>query len=91
MTRKLQKILEYTQRRRFENVISKAKLACKNSNIDIENHFANVGKMVDIGSSTKKETKYYKLSRYACYLVTQDGDSRKRNYSACTNIFCYLN
>ena len=77
LTRELQKILEYAQCRRFENVISKAKLACKNSNVDIENHFADVGKMVVIGSNTKRETRYYKLSRYACYLVTQDGDSRK--------------
>ena len=75
--RELQDILEYTQWRRFENVINKAILACKNSNININDHFAIVGKMVDIGSNTKRETKDYRLSRYACYLITQNGDSRK--------------
>ena len=78
LARELQSVLEYTQWRRFENVINKAKLACNNSNISINNHFANVGKMVAIGSSTKRETSDYKLSRYACYLIAQNGDSRKK-------------
>ena len=76
--RELQQVLEYTQWRRFENVINKAKTTCKNSNININDHFADVGKMVEIGSNTKRETKDYKLSRYACYLIAQNGDSRKR-------------
>ena len=67
----------YTQWRRFENVINKSKLACEKSNINIDDHFANVGKMVDIGSNTKIETKDYRLSRYACYLIAQNGDPRK--------------
>ena len=78
LARELQQVLEYTQWRRFENVISKAKLACENSNINIDDHFADVGKMVDIGSNTKRETKDYRLSRYACYLIAQNGDSRKK-------------
>ena len=75
--RELQNILEYTQWRRFENVINKAKFACENSNIKVDDHFANVGKMVDIGSNTKRITKDYRLTRYACYLIAQNGDSRK--------------
>ena len=75
--RELQPTLKYTQWRRFENVINKAKTACENSNINVDDHFANVGKMVDIGSKTKRETNDYKLSRYACYLIAQNGDSRK--------------
>jgi DNA-damage-inducible protein D len=75
--RELQNILEYTQWRRFENVINKAKIACKNSNIKVDDHFANVGKMVDIGSNAKRITKDYRLTRYACYLIAQNGDSRK--------------
>ena len=75
--RELQKVLGYTQWRRFENVIIKAIMACENSNISINDHFANVGKMVDIGSNTKRKTKDYKLSRYACYLIAQNGDPRK--------------
>ena len=77
LARELQKVLGYTQWRRFENVINKAILACENSNISINDHFANVGKMVDIGSNTKRETKDYKLSRYACYLIAQNADPRK--------------
>lgn len=75
--RELQNILEYTQWRRFENVINKAKFACENSNIKVDDHFADVGKMVDIGSNTKRITKDYRLTRYACYLIAQNGDSRK--------------
>ncbi len=73
----MNEIKEYTDWRRFENVISKAKLSCENSNINIDDHFANVSKMVDIGSNTKRETKDYRLSRYTCYLITQNGDPRK--------------
>ena len=77
LAREFQKVLEYTQWRRFENVINKAKLACENSNIKVNDHFTDVGKMVDIGSNTKRITKDYRLTRYACYLIAQNGDSRK--------------
>ena len=87
LARELQSILEYTQWRRFENVISKAKISCKNSNIDINNHFANIGKMVDIGSNTKRETNDDKLSRYACYLIAQNGDSRKKTIALAQTYF----
>ncbi len=76
--RELQKILEYTQWRRFENVIDKAKISCKNTGIKAIDHFADVGKMVQIGSGAEKEIKDYKLTRYACYLIAQNGDSRKK-------------
>ena len=75
--RELQKVLEYTQWRRFESAIKKAITACKRSNINESDHFANVGKMVAIGSNTKRNLDDYKLSRYACYLIAQNGDSRK--------------
>ena len=64
--------------RRFENVINKSKQACNNSNINIGDHFADVGKMVQIGSNTKRKTKDYMYTRYACYLIAQNGDSRKK-------------
>ena len=75
--RELQKVLKYTQWRRFENVVIKAKMACENSNINIVDHFVNVGKMVRIGSGAKRKQEDYKLSRYACYLIAQNGDTRK--------------
>ncbi len=78
LARELKEILEYTQWRRFNDVIEKAKIACKNSNYSILDHFADVGKMVSIGSGAKRKQKDYKLSRNACYLIAQNGDSRKK-------------
>ena len=76
--RELQKVLEYTQWRKFEGVINKAINACKASNYEVSDHFAGAGKMVSIGSKTQRELNDYKLSRYACYLIAQNGDSRKK-------------
>ena len=75
--RELQIILDYKEWRKFENVINKAKEACKNSNLTIADHFVGTDKMVTIGSGAKRKQRDYKLSRYACYLIAQNGDSRK--------------
>ena len=75
--RELQIVLEYKEWRKFENVINKAKEACKNSGILILDHFGEMDKMVSIGSGAKRKQKDYILSRYACYLIAQNGDSRK--------------
>lgn len=76
--RELQIALEYKQWRRFCSVIDKAKEACKGSGNIISDHFANVGKMVNIGSGAERELEDMELSRYACYLIVQNGDSRKK-------------
>ena len=76
--RELQKALKYAQWRRFEEVINKAITACENSNFNALDHFADAGKMVPIGSKAKRKINDYKLSRYACYLIAQNGDSRKK-------------
>ena len=76
--RELQKVLEYNKWENFEKVIEKAKLSCLNSNYGLQNHFPDVRKMVDIGSNTLRNIVDYKLSRYACYLIAQNGDSRKK-------------
>ena len=76
--RELQKVLEYTQWRKFVGIINKAINACKTSNYKVSDHFAGAGKMVDIGSKTSRNIEDYKLSRYACYLIAQNGDSRKK-------------
>ena len=76
--RELQKVLNYTQWRKFVGVINKAINTCKTSNYKVSDHFAGVGKMVDIGSKTSRNIEDYKLSRYACYLIAQNGDSRKK-------------
>ena len=77
--RDLSKLLEYTQWRNFENVISKAKISCKNNNEDINNHFADVSDMVEIGSGAEREVDDYRLSRFACYLIVQNADPSKIN------------
>lgn len=75
--RELMMVLEYKQWRRFEQTIERAKESCKNSNISIDNHFADVGKIVKAGA-TNKDIRDIKLTRYACYLIAQNGDSRKK-------------
>ena len=77
LARELQPVLEYAQWRRFSDAIERAKLACKNSGFMIENHFADVGKMVDIGSGAERQIEDVMLSRYACYLIVMNGDPRK--------------
>jgi DNA-damage-inducible protein D len=76
-SRDLAEVLEYTQYRNFEVVIEKAKLACFNSGHRIEDHFADVSKMVEIGSGAIREIKVTLLSRYACYLAIQNADPKK--------------
>lgn len=77
LARELQPVLEYAQWRRFSDAIERAKLACKNSGFAVENHFADVGKMVDIGSGAERQIDDVMLSRYACYLIVMNGDPRK--------------
>jgi len=76
-SRDLAEVLDYTQYRNFEAVIAKAKLACFNSGHRIEDHFADVSKMVDIGSGAQRAIKAVFLSRYACYLIVQNADPAK--------------
>lgn len=77
LARELQPVLEYAQWRRFSDAIERAKLACKNSGFAVEDHFADVGKMVDIGSGAERQIDDVMLSRYACYLIVMNGDPRK--------------
>jgi DNA-damage-inducible protein D len=75
--RKLAKVLEYSEYRHFLPVIEKAKKACKNSRNDIEDHFEDVLEMVKLGSGSSRQLPNLKLSRYACYLIVQNGDPTK--------------
>lgn len=76
--RELQIALEYKQWRRFENVINKAKEACENSENNVNIHFANVGKTSPMPNGGVKEIGDIELSRYACYLIVQNADPRKK-------------
>lgn len=75
--RELQTILGYTKWGNFFKVIEKAKAACETSGALASDHFAGVGKMVDLGSGSQREIEDIALTRYACYLVAQNGDSSK--------------
>jgi len=75
--RELSSVLEYTEWRNFSKVLDRARQACKNSGYQLENHFVEVDKMVQIGSNTKRIVIDYELSRYACYLIVQNGDPKK--------------
>ena len=75
--RELQEVLEYSKWDNFQKVINKAKESCENSKNNILDHFAEVGKMVELGSGAEREIKDIILSRYACYLIVQNGDPKK--------------
>lgn len=76
--RELQIALEYSKWDNFKRVLNKAIIACENSEFSVSDHFADVGKMVNTGSGAEREIEDYELSRYACYLIVQNGDSRKK-------------
>ena len=87
LARDIQGLLEYTQWRNFLEVIEKAKTACENSGQPVASHFADIHKTVEIGSGTKRDIKDLKLTRYACYLIAQNGDPRKASIAFAQTYF----
>ncbi len=77
LARELQVLLGYTQWRNFEAVMDKAKIACEKAGQGVSDHFADVSKMIDLAKGAQREVEDLALTRYACYLIAQNGDPRK--------------
>lgn len=77
LARELQELLGYTQWRNFETVIDRAKTACEKAGQAVPDHFADVSKMIELAKGAQREVEDLALSRYACYLIAQNGDPRK--------------
>src|SRR3990167_6532361 len=87
LARDLQHLLGYDEWRNFFAVINKAKTACEVSDHAISDHFVDVNKMVDLGSGSQREVDDIMLTRYACYLIAQNGDPRKQQIAFAQTYF----
>ena len=76
--REIMEVLQYSKWQNFEKIIDKAKTSCKNSDISVFEHFTDVSKTIKMPKGAEKTILDYKLTRYACYLIAQNGDSRKK-------------
>ncbi len=76
--REIMEVLQYSKWQNFEKIIDKAKTSCKNSDISVFEHFTDVSKTIKMPKGAEKAILDYKLTRYACYLIAQNGDSRKK-------------
>ncbi len=85
--RDLQNLLGYSEWRNFQKVVNKGKEACRNSGHVIKDHFVDVNKMVELGSGAKRSIKDIQLTRFACYLIAQNGDPQKEEIAFAQNYF----
>jgi DNA-damage-inducible protein D len=87
LARELQHLLGYTTWQRFESVVGEARIACERAGGRIEDHFSDAAKMVGLGSGARRSVKDIALTRYACYLIAQNGDPRKPEIAFAMNYF----
>lgn len=85
--RELQMLLGYSKWENFSNVINKAKIACENVGHNVSDHFPDVRKMVTLGSGSERDIDDVMLTRYACYLIAQNGDPRKEQVAFAQTYF----
>lgn len=87
LARDLQNMLGYTEWRNFLKVIEKAEESCKNANNDVLDHFVGINKTIDMPKGATKDIQDYMLTRYACYLIAQNGDPRKEEIAFAQSYF----
>jgi DNA-damage-inducible protein D len=87
LARELQELLGYTEWRNFLTVVNKAKVACENAGQAVVDHFVDVNKMIDLAKGAQREVEDLALTRYACYLIAQNGDPRKETIAFAMTYF----